>query len=131
MDAATKQLVRGRAGGTCEYCLARQADDPFLRFQIEHIIAVQHGGSDDPDNLALACPHCNQHKGPNLTGLDPFDGALTRLFDPRRQRWEDHFAVRGPLVMGLTAVGRTTVRVLNMNAQRRVEARANLSPPTA
>ena len=106
MDAATRTVVRTRAGHRCEYCHSHQADEPFFTFQIEHVIAKQHGGGDDESNLALACPHCNLHKGPNLAGLDPLDDALTPLFHPRRQRWEDHFAVRGPLVMGQTAVGR-------------------------
>lgn len=127
MDTATRLLVRSRARGLCEYCHSRQSDEPFLTFQIEHIIAKQHGGSDEDDNLAQACPHCNRHKGPNLTGFDPFDGSLTRLFHPRQQRWEDHFAARGPLIMGITPVGRTTVRVLGMNDRVRVELRVTLA----
>jgi hypothetical protein len=124
MDTATRNLVRARAGGRCEYRRSLQDDEPFFTFQIEHVIPKQHGGDDDIHNLAVACPHCNLHKGPNLAGLDPFDNALTPLFHPRRQRWEEHFAVRGPLVKGRTAVGRTTVRVLNMNDRLRVELRA-------
>ena len=112
MDEATRQLVRTRAAGRCEYCRSYQDDEPFARFQTEHVVARQHGGSDDESNLALACPHCNLHKGPNLAGLDPFDDTLTPLFNPRTQRWEDHFARRGPLIMGQSAVGRTTFSVV-------------------
>lgn len=126
MDEATRQLVRTRAAGRCEYCRSHQDDEPFTRFQTEHVVARQHGGSDDESNLALACPHCNLHKGPNLAGLDPFDDTLTPLFNPRTQRWEDHFARRGPLIMGQSAVGRATVRVLNMNDRLRAELRAAL-----
>lgn len=128
MDAPTKALVRARAADRCEYCRSHQDDEPFFRLQIEHVIGKQHGGSDDPDNLALACPHCNLHKGPNLAGLDPLDDALTPLFHPRRQRWADHFAHRGPLIIGQTPTGRATVRVLNMNDWMRVELRASLPP---
>ena len=71
IDAATRRLVRERAGNRCEYCGLLQAHLTFSVFHIEHIIARQHGGSDDPDNLALACYHCNWHKGTNLTGIDP------------------------------------------------------------
>jgi hypothetical protein len=130
MDAGTKALVRARAGGRCEYCRSHQADEPFFAFQIEHVIPRQHGGGDEDTNLAPACPHCNLHKGPNLAGLDPVDGALTPLFNPRTQRWDEHFAHRGPLIMGRTAVGRTTVRVLKMNDRMRVELRASGQAPT-
>jgi hypothetical protein len=123
VDEATKVLVRSRAGDRCEYCHSRQADEPFFLFQIEHVTPKQHGGDDDPGNLAWACPHCNLHKGPNLAGLDPLDERLTLLFNPRIQSWDDHFALRGPLIVGRTAVGRTTARVLNMNDRVRVELR--------
>jgi hypothetical protein len=38
-------------------------------FQIDHIIARQHGGATELENLALACIHCNRFKGPNMLGL--------------------------------------------------------------
>ena len=126
MNAATKTLVRARSGDRCEYCQSCQSDEPYFRFQIEHVVAKQHGGGDGVANLALACPHCNLHKGPNLAGHDPLDGSLTPLFDPRRQHWQDHFAHRGPLILGQTAVGRATVLVLNFNDRIRVELRASV-----
>lgn len=86
-------------------------------------MAKQHGGSDDPAGLALACDRCNAYKGPNLTSIDPETDAMVPLFHPRMDRWEDHFEVRGGHVCGKTQVGRATVRLLNMNAPRRVELR--------
>jgi HNH endonuclease len=62
-----------------------------LTFQIDHIVSKKHHGSDNPDNLALACFACNNHKGSNLSGLDPVTGQLTRLFDPRKEEWSEHF----------------------------------------
>lgn len=103
-----------------------QDRDPFYRFHVEHIIPKQHGGSDDETNLALACHHCNLHKGPNLTGIDPQTRLITPLFHPRQQRREDHFELVGTAVRGLTAVGRTTVVVLAMNAPIRLELRGEL-----
>jgi hypothetical protein len=126
MDEATRNLVRQRADGRCEYCRFRQDDEPFFRYQIEHVIAQQHGGLDDAENLALACPHCNLHKGPNLAGIDPTDGKIVPLFHPRRERWFDHFALRGALIAGKTPTGRATVRVLNMNDPLRVELRVEV-----
>jgi len=68
MDAQLRQLVWTRAGYQCEYCRLPQ-EFSGLRFHIEHVTPRQHGGRDDADNLALACPDCNLRKGPNLTRL--------------------------------------------------------------
>ena len=78
MDAETRQLVRTRANHRCEYCGIHQRIYPDFAFHIEHIVARQHGGEDELDNLALSCHLCNSKKGPNLSGLDPDTGALTR-----------------------------------------------------
>jgi hypothetical protein len=125
MDTATRDLVRRRASERCEYCRLHQADSE-LRHHVEHIIAKQHGGSDDPENLALACHRCNLRKGPNLTGIDPQTGQVARLFHPRRDRWSDHLTVEGVRIMGLGATGRATVRVLDLNDARRLELRAEI-----
>jgi hypothetical protein len=94
-----------------------------LRFHVEHIVARQHGGGDDAENLALACHLCNAHKGPNLTGIDPNSGEITPLFHPRKNRWKEHFANVAGAMIGLTAIGRVTVVVLAMNLPARVDAR--------
>jgi hypothetical protein len=125
MDAATRELVRQRAGHRCEYCLLRQ-EQSGLTHHVEHIVARQHGGTDDPDNLALACNRCNASKGPNLTGIDEESGLVVPLFHPRRDVWMDHFEFAGPRIVGLTPTGRATVHVLAMNDERRVERRAEL-----
>ena len=122
MDSATSELVRRRAGDRCEYCRLPQHTST-LRFHIEHIVARQHGGNDDPINLALACPECNFRKGPNLSGIDPDTGELTPLFHPRRQPWEKHFAPDGSRIVGRTATGRTTVWLLEMNSGDRLRWR--------
>jgi hypothetical protein len=51
---------------------------------------------------------------------------MTRLFHPRRDRWDEHFAFQGALIVGLTPVGRATVRTLNMNGADRLEVREEL-----
>jgi hypothetical protein len=117
------EQVRMRAGGRCEYCRAPQA--AFRRpFHIEHIIARQHGGTTQLDNLALACWRCNLKKGPNLAGIDPKTGRMEPLFHPRKARWADHFALGigtllplGIQVQGLTPIGRATVWVLGLNEE--------------
>jgi hypothetical protein len=127
MDAATRSLVRERAGGRCEYCGLPQAAVPLATFHVEHITARQHGGSDDLSNLALSCHHCNLHKGPNIAGFDPETGQLSTLFDPRQNSWPDHFVLRGIIIDGRTPIGRTTVRVLAMNSAEQLETRFDLA----
>ena len=97
---------------------------PDRSFCTEHVIAVKHGGLTEFDNLAWACPHCNECKGPNLTGIDPDHGTVERLFNPRQQRWEEHFELANGFVRGKTACGRVTVRVLNMNDEPWPEMRS-------
>jgi 5-methylcytosine-specific restriction endonuclease McrA len=82
MTEDLKRRVRRRARHRCEYCQLPQSASQ-ARPQVEHIIADQHEGGDEPSNLALACIHCNLHKGPNIAGLDPVTRDLTRLYDPR------------------------------------------------
>jgi HNH endonuclease len=126
MDTSTRERVLGRAGWRCEYCRIHQNDEPFYRLHIDHIVPKQHGGIDDPDNLALACHHDNEHKGTNLSGVDSETGKVVRLFHPRRQRWSRHFRFEGPVIVGRTQCGRATVTVLALNAPDRVELRAAL-----
>ena len=121
MDQGLRELVRRRAGDACEYCRMPQQATPLISFHIEHIVSRQHGGTDDPDGLALACDRCNAFKGPNLTSIDPATRTVVALFNPRANAWSDHFVIRGGHIAGLTPTGRATVRLLNMNAPRRVE----------
>jgi hypothetical protein len=126
IDSALRSLVRRRADDVCEYCRLPQTSSRIVGFHVEHIIARQHGGKSEPDNLALACSCCNYHKGPNIAGLDPDTGHLVTLFHPRQHRWSEHFAWEGTLIVGLTPIGRATVELLSMNHWNRVEIRENL-----
>lgn len=123
MEARARAFVRERADNQCEYCQRRQETSPLIRLQIEHIIPIQHDGSDELENLALACAECNLKKSSDLAGFDPASKALTPLFHPRQQKWEEHFAWNGLRIIGLTAVGRTTVRVLDLNSAPRLRVR--------
>ena len=125
MDSRLQAAVRRRAQGRCEYC---QFPEPFARlpFQVDHIIPEKHEGPTTLENLALSCFSCNTYKGPNLAGLDPQTGELTRLFHPRRDRWEDHFGWEGPVLIGRTPVGRVTVQVLRINGADAIAVRQSL-----
>ena len=125
MDAASRDAVRRRANNRCEYCLIGQEHSELVH-HIEHIVAKQHGGSDNLDNLALACHRCNLHKGPNLTGVDPETGRVVALFHPRRDQWDEHFRYRRVRIEGRTPIGRATVQLLAMNDPRRLQLRSEL-----
>lgn len=132
MNEALKRLVWDRAGDVCEYCRLPQWLD-VLPFQLDHIIAQKHHGPTTEDNLALSCLNDNLSKGPNIAGIDPDTSVLTRLFHPRCDVWEEHFVWAGGVLVGKTAVGRTTIDVLAINAPdrlayRRLLLRAGLFP---
>lgn len=128
VPAWLRRLVIERAGERCEYCRYPQSAS-FLTFEAGHYIAEKHGGATEPENLALACPFCNDHKGTDLASLDPEDGALTPLFNPRAENWSNHFRLEGAQIVPLTAAGRVTVKLLQMNHPDRVAER-ELLPPT-
>ena len=122
IDSALNSLVRHRARSTCEYCRLPEAESDLL-FTIDHIIARQHGGCTVETNLALACPCCNLHKGPNIAGIDRDSGILSPLFNPRPNRWTEHFRWDGVAIAPITAIGRTTVTALAMNDPRQIAVR--------
>jgi len=126
VDSKLRDAVRERANGRCEYCRLPEVATE-LAFQVDHIIAEKHRGPTVLENLALACAYCNRFKGTNLSGVDPDTGSMTRLYRPRDDRWNDHFAWAGPEVLGLTAIGRTTIEVLRINHPEAVELRSILT----
>jgi len=125
MDHALITLVKERARYCCEYCGLPERYSS-IAFEIDHVVAEQHGGKTTSGNLALACFADNHHKGPNLAGIDPKSGRKVWLFNPRRQKWSRHFRWNGPVLVGRTPVGRTTIAVLQINAPHRIAARAAL-----
>ena len=122
MHDSIRQQVLARAGDRCEYCRMPQQFDELI-FEIEHVIARQHGGSDRLVNRAAACFACNRHKGPNLAGVDPKSGKKVWLFNPRRHTWLRHFRWNGPILVGRTPIGRATIVVLAINRPLRVRHR--------
>jgi hypothetical protein len=125
MNKVIEQEVHRRAAGRCEYCHLPEALTK-LKFTIDHIRARQHGGGDELDNLALACGYCNRHKGPNIASVDPASGQIARLFDPRSDRWTEHFRWEGTTIVGITPIGRATVVVLALNGRHQQSMRQAL-----
>ena len=132
----TKQNVRQRAGKRCEYCLSHQ-DYIMGRLQIDHVWPSSKGGTDEEDNLCLACELCNQHKWTKTDGYDRGTGMRFPLYNPRQDLWEEHFvwSPDGTQIIGLTPYGRVTIQELNLNSKLAVTVRRNwvkagLHPPS-
>lgn len=117
-------LVSHRAAHRCEYCHAPEAIFN-LPFEVEHIIPLSREGTDVESNLALACRSCNLYKGNHVDAFDELTKSVVRLFDPRQNRWEEHFSLEteSGALAGLTAIGRATVECLRMNSPAQREAR--------
>lgn len=117
-------LVARRAGHRCEYCRAPEAVFNFP-FEVEHIVPLSRGGSDDEVNLCLACRACNVRKSDRLVARDELSGEEVPLFHPRQQRWDEHFHVdvESGELEGQTPTGRATIASLDLNHPLQVLAR--------
>jgi len=122
ISAELRRLVVERANNCCEYCRIAQ-EDRLLPFQVDHIVAIKHGGVDAANNLCLACYKCNGFKGANIASMDPKTGDPVFLFHPRKQRWNDHFRLDGAVIEPLTPEGRVTVLLLRLNSSDRIKQR--------
>lgn len=119
-----RQRVADASRFRCGYCLTSQRIiGPLL--EIEHIVPEARGGTSEETNLFLACPRCNGYKSDRIEAVDPDTGKVAPLFNPRIQRWEEHFGWvdGGALVRGKTPEGRATVAALSMNNAQVVAAR--------
>jgi 5-methylcytosine-specific restriction endonuclease McrA len=114
--------VRQRTGGRCEYCRF-PVEYTVMPFEIEHVIPLKHGGATIAANLAFACFYCNRYKGPNVAGIATPGAAVTRLFHPRLDVWEDHFAWEGAVILPRSEIGGATIAVLRMNQPNAVAVR--------
>jgi len=123
ISASLRREVIERAQNCCEYCLCNTSDRG-IDFAIDHVIAEKHGGPTQSDNLCLSCYWCNSFKGSDLSSVDwDVDGAIVPLFNLRNQNWDDHFQLDNLRIVPLTANGRVTVTLLQMNAHKRIKER--------
>ncbi|MEH2181587.1 HNH endonuclease [Nostoc sp.] len=120
-----RRIVEERANYRCEYCQL-PAGVAFFPHEIDHVIAQKHGGVTNADNLAFTCWRCNRHKGTDLGSFDPETGAFSFLFNPRTQKWAEHFTFSELDLVGLTPTGRTTIRLLQINSNERLAERQRL-----
>jgi hypothetical protein len=122
VPAGLRAFVRRRAKRRCEYCLLHDRD-ASVPHEPDHIVARKHRGPTNEENLAWACAACNGQKGTDIASLDPETEELVRLFDPRMDEWSQHSRLEGAAIVPLTAVGRVTVFLLQLNRFDRVTNR--------
>ena len=96
-----------------------------IRFHVDHIISLKHGGSEELENLAYACPFCNVNKGADIAALS-YSGELMSLFHPRLDVWEDYFRMNGAVIEPLSPRGEAKARLLRFNHALRVNERQEL-----
>lgn len=125
VSADLRRLVESRANLLCEYCLIHQ-DDTYLGCQIDHIIAEKHGGRTNPENLGYACAVCNRAKGTDIGSISPDTDVFVRFFNPRSDRWSEHFLLNGVVIEPRTPIGAATERILRFNDRDRLLERAAL-----
>jgi len=108
----------------CAYCYTTEANTG-QQMTVDHVIPQSQGGETTFENLCFACRRCNEFKGSAASAQDPLTGETASLFHPRQQTWADHFQwdESGTLIVGLTAVGRTTIVALNLNNSFIVDVR--------
>ena len=117
-----RRQVTARANGRCEYCRFPEYAT-FLGCQVDHVRPEKHGGETVFENLALACVFHNRFKGSDVASIAAETGEVVRLFDPRTDRWADHFRPLEASLKGVSSVGSVTVNLLRMNAEERLRER--------
>lgn len=122
---AIQILVRQPANFLCEYCHTNEYWQ-YVRFTIDHLTAISDGGKDDFENLALACFHCNRRKSNKQFAVDIETGQIPALFHPRLHLWSERFiwSADGLQIIPLTATGRATVELLELNRERVLRIRS-------
>jgi hypothetical protein len=114
LPATIRAAVILRAGQRCEYCKLAQAGQEAA-FHIDHVMPRAAAGPTTEGNLALACVACSLHKAAKQTSVDPDSGEEVPLFNPRTQKWAEHFRWNGEMAVGLTPIGRATISALKIN----------------
>lgn len=116
ISESNRRIISERANERCEYCksLQKYSPQPFVN---EHIIPIALDGTNQLDNLALACGGCNGHKYTKITGIDTISNQEFPLFNPRKNIWEMHFQWSSDnlKMIGITATGRATINTLQLN----------------
>lgn len=134
IPAYLRRQVTDWAQSRCEYCLLSQSGQEAT-FHVDHVVPRVDGGETTLENLALACVSCSLRKGHRRTAIDPETGKEVRLYSPRQDSWHEHFRWNGVLIDGVSACGRATIALLQLNRRsivviRHEEAFFGRHPPS-
>lgn len=102
-------------------------EDTGLGCEVAHIISEKHGGATRIDNLAMACVFCNSAKGSDIGSIILENGVFVRFFNPRSDRWSEHFQLKDYRIEPLTEIGIVTARILQFNFVERLLERQALA----
>lgn len=88
VSVRTRFEIFKRDNFTCRYC---GRVSPSVVLEVDHVVPVCEGGTDDPMNLVASCWECNHGKAgvplsESLTGEDPHDKAIAILERERQLR---------------------------------------------
>lgn len=119
LNQALRRQVAVRADHLCEYCLVHEQETAF-GCAVDHIISLKHGGTSDIENLAYACVFCNRFKGSDIGSIILETQEFTRFYNPRRDRWADHFQLTDAMLAPITSIGKVTARILGFNDSDRL-----------
>lgn len=114
-----REIVKERAFYLCEYCLLHESQS-FVGFEIDHIISIKHGGSNEASNLAYTCQYCNQFKGADIGTILLPDEEYIRFYNPRKDKWKNHFDLEGSLIIAKTPQAEATIKMLKLNQPDRL-----------
>lgn len=122
-----KDFIAIRAHGCCEYCKIRHDYSPDT-FEIEHIISLFEGGTNELINLAFSCSGCNNRKGFKIRAIDPISKTTVQLFNPRTDKWNENFEWTDDfsIIEGISPQGRATLTLLQLNRNGVVNLRRAL-----
>lgn len=123
ISEALRTAVARRAEYRCEYCRLPELATGRIAFEVDHVVAVKHGGKTVLSNLAYTCARCNRNKGSDLTTVLADEISPVRFFHPRRDVWTEHFEVQEGIVHARTSIGEATVKLFQINTLERVAAR--------
>ena len=120
-----RRQVATRANFCCEYCRLKEILS-FYNFHVDHIKSVKHDGLTILNNLAYACPDCNHFKGSDIGSFFDNDEQIARFFNPRKDKWADHFELLDGAIYGKTEIGKATERIFKFNDTDRLIFRKQL-----